>query len=129
MASARRLRTAPHSRAKTSCGCLNVPLKAKIDENIPLRVGQPLAQHGHDVSTVRDEGLSGAPDRAVFDAIVRERRMLVTLDRGFGDIRAYPPGSNEGIIILRCADQSAGSVARVCEELLRARDLSELQGC
>ena len=34
-------------------------------------------------------------------------RMIVTLDRGFADIRRYPPGSHSGIVVLRLADESA----------------------
>lgn len=33
--------------------------------------------------------------------------MLITLDRGMGDIRAYPPGSHAGIVVLRLADNPA----------------------
>jgi hypothetical protein len=40
-------------------------------------------------------------------AAAQRGRILVSLDRGLGDIRTYPSGSHTGIIILRLADQSA----------------------
>lgn len=51
---------------------------------------------GHIADDEHDEGLSGAKDPVVFTAICADGRMLLTLDRGFGDVRAYPPGSHPG---------------------------------
>jgi hypothetical protein len=39
--------------------------------------------------------------------------MILTLDRGFGDVRSYPPGSHPGIIVLRPADQSARAATQL----------------
>jgi hypothetical protein len=43
--------------------------------------------------------------------------VLITLDRGMGDIRAYPPGSHAGIVVLRLTDQSAPAVDDAITEL------------
>jgi hypothetical protein len=51
------------------------------------------------------------------------------MDRGFGDIRRYPPGTHAGILVLRIDDQAAPAVARTVEELLGVVDLEELSGC
>jgi len=37
-------------------------MRFKLDENFDLRLVPLLAQGGHDVDTVRAEGLSGSPD-------------------------------------------------------------------
>jgi predicted nuclease of predicted toxin-antitoxin system len=37
---------------------------------------------GHEADGLRDEGLSGAPDDVVLDLVRRERRVLLTLDKG-----------------------------------------------
>ena len=55
--------------------------------------------------------------------------MLLTLDRGFGDVRSYPPGSHPGIIVLRPEDQRVPSVVAMVETLLDHHDLSSLAGC
>ena len=55
------------------------------------------------------EGLGGAPDRDVVAAATAAERILVSLNRGLGDIRAYPPGSHAGIVVLRLTDQSAAA--------------------
>ncbi|MGH8926411.1 MAG: DUF5615 family PIN-like protein [Acidimicrobiia bacterium] len=43
---------------------------------------QLLSEHGHDVATVSEEGLIGAPDRLLAEAAKSEDRILITLDRG-----------------------------------------------
>lgn len=76
-----------------------------------------LTMHGHDVDTVLDESLVGAPDRDVVAAAAAGNRLLITLDRGLGDIRAYPPGSHASIVVLRLADQSISSTIRALNGL------------
>ena len=73
----------------------------KLDENVPVSALVPLLEAEVDVDTVADEGLVGADDPAVLLAASREDRVVMTMDRGFGDIRAYPPGSHGGIVVVR----------------------------
>lgn len=76
-------------------------MKFKLDENLPASATTILASAGHDVDTVPGEGLTGAPDPDVVSAATGAGRILVSLDVGLGDIRAYPPGSHAGIVVLR----------------------------
>ena len=66
-------------------------MRVKLDENLPDSVLSILAGAGHDVDTARAEGLRGAKDVAVLAGASADGRLLLTLDRGLGDIRAYPP--------------------------------------
>ena len=68
-------------------------MRIKLDENLPVTASEPFRAHGHDVDTVADEQLSGAPDADVLSAASSQERLVVTLDRGFGDLRAHPPGT------------------------------------
>ena len=86
-------------------------MKVKIDENLPARVVSVLESAGHDVDTVVDKGLSGAVDEAVSRTATAAGRLVMTLDRGFGDIRRYPPGSHAGIVVLRIDDQPGSRLA------------------
>ena len=76
-------------------------MKFKLDENLPVSSTAILTSAGHDVDTVTQEGLIGAPDRDVVTAATAAGRILISLDRGLGDIRTYPPGSHAGIVVLR----------------------------
>ncbi|MFL9828437.1 DUF5615 family PIN-like protein [Rhodoplanes sp. SY1] len=75
-------------------------MRIKLDENIGRRGVDLLRRQGHDVETVRDEELHGAPDQAIYAACVVERRTLVTLDRDFSQVLRFPPGPTAGLVVL-----------------------------
>ena len=83
----------------------------------------------HDVETVADDGLLGADDATVSRAAAAEDRLLITLDRGFGDLRMYPPGAHAGILVLRLNDHSLPGVKAALERLLQDIVLVDLAGC
>ena len=60
-------------------------MRFKLDENLPSSLAALFAHGGHDVATVHDEGLSGTPDRKVFEVAVAEARTLVTLDLDYAN--------------------------------------------
>jgi predicted nuclease of predicted toxin-antitoxin system len=65
-------------------------VRFKLDENIDVRAATVLAEAGHDVATVASQGLGGAVDAVVAEAVLSEDRILVTLDRGFGGAPTLP---------------------------------------
>jgi predicted nuclease of predicted toxin-antitoxin system len=75
-------------------------VRLKIDENIGRSGVNLLRQAGHDVMTVRDQDLGGSPDDVVYRACVDEQRVLVTLDRDFGQTLRFPPDQSAGIAVL-----------------------------
>jgi predicted nuclease of predicted toxin-antitoxin system len=103
-------------------------VKFKLDENLPVSSAAILAGAGHDVDTVGQEGLSGAPDPEVVAAAAAAGRVLVSLDVGLGDIRAYPPGSHAGIVVLRLTDQSAPAVGKAVSDLAALTNADGLAG-
>ena len=56
---------------------------------------------GHDVETVRGEGLQGSTNLALYDVCRSEARCLVTLDLDFSDVMRFPPYETSGIAVLR----------------------------
>jgi predicted nuclease of predicted toxin-antitoxin system len=104
-------------------------VKVKLDENVTQEAVAVLVDAGHDVQTVRSEQLVGASDAKVWDACLREQRMLVTFDLGFADVRAYPPGHHVGVVALRLTDQQPAAVVDVLRRLLADYDLDTLVGC
>jgi predicted nuclease of predicted toxin-antitoxin system len=75
-------------------------MRFKLDENLSRSVAELFRTAGHDVMSVRDQGLRGAPDEQVFEVSVREGRALVTLDRDLGQVLRFPPGASAGIIVI-----------------------------
>ena len=76
-------------------------MKIKLDENLPLELLEELRSAGIDADSVYDEGLVGAPDDLILKTVQEESRVLLTLDKGIGDIRRYPPEDYAGIVLFR----------------------------
>lgn len=96
-------------------------MKLKIDENIGSRGVDLLRMAGHDVMTVRDQGLGGSTDERLFEICSAERRALITLDRDFGQVPRFPPKKSAGIIVLE-----VGGPASLSLLLARLRDVVAL---
>ena len=103
-------------------------MKVKLDENITTAARALIAEHGHEVDTIVDQGLTGAADSVVIEACRSAQRMLVTFDVGFGDVRVYQPGSHTGIVLLRLADQRPDATLDVLRRFLIEHTLDELAG-
>jgi predicted nuclease of predicted toxin-antitoxin system len=74
-------------------------LKFLIDENMPRSTTEALKKIGYESMDVRDCKLSGKSDEEVFNFARKEKAVIVTADRGFGNILRFPLGSHNGIII------------------------------
>ena len=92
-------------------------MKFKIDENLPVEVGELLRAAGHDAVTVVGQDLGGWADPDIASVCRREGRALVTLDTDFTDIRVYPPKEYHGLIVLRLRQQDKPHVLEVLSRL------------
>jgi predicted nuclease of predicted toxin-antitoxin system len=95
----------------------------KVDENLPTEVADLLMNAGHDACTVHQQGLAGMPDEALMARLKLEARIMITLDRGIGDIRRFPPDTHAGVVVLRPVGRS-----KPADLLLLKRHLSTLVG-
>ena len=93
-------------------------MQFKTDENLLLSAAVLLRSAGHDVATALDEGLGGVADPQVVAICRNERRVLLTLDRGLGDIRAYPPADYGGIVVLRTRNQEIDTLLALVRRLI-----------
>lgn len=76
-------------------------MKFKLDENLGTRAQEIFLKSGHDIRTVREEGIGGASDEVVYKISQQEDRILVTLDLDFADVIRFPPRDSGGIVVLR----------------------------
>lgn len=93
-------------------------MRFKIDENLPIEVAELLRQDGYDAATVWEQELGGCHDPEIAAVCRRERRALITLDKDFADIRTYPPGEYDGLIVLRTIHQDKTNVLALIARLL-----------
>jgi len=95
-----------------------MPVCFKVDEDLPTEIASMLRSGGHDAVTVLDEGLGGAPDARVWNAVQEEHRCLLTADKGFANATKFPPGTHEGIVLLRLPLETRAGYVRLVERFL-----------
>ncbi|MCL5105009.1 MAG: DUF5615 family PIN-like protein [Armatimonadetes bacterium] len=100
----------------------------KADENIPRSVVVLLRSNGHDAMHLIDQNMGGWSDSALWLVVQAEGRFLVTTDKGFGDLRAYPPGAHAGVMILRPDEDGVTPLLRLVAGVLATEDLELLAG-
>jgi Domain of unknown function (DUF5615) len=92
------------------------------DENFPAGAVTALRAAGHDIVWVR-ETVPGAPDRAVLAQAIDQRRVLLTFDKGFGEIAvASASAAAIGVVLFRVPMPKAGDAGQQLARLLAARD-------
>ncbi len=97
-------------------------MKFMMNENISGTVIRTLRQRGHDVRSVK-ESMRAALDEEVLRRAQVEQRVVVTHDKGFGELafRFGLPASC-GVILLRLSGADPGSDNRRVLEALEARE-------
>ncbi|HEV2292926.1 MAG TPA: DUF5615 family PIN-like protein [Tepidisphaeraceae bacterium] len=104
-------------------------MRVKLDEDLSHRLGELLGAHGHVALTVRGQGWGGLKDPQLWPRVLAENIFFVTADKGFGDIRAYPPGTHPGILLLRTNEGLPSEFRSLLEMVLRSHALEEHAGC
>ena len=89
----------------------------KIDENLPVKVKERLAAHGHDAHTVHEEELAGSQDSVICQVAQGEERIIITSDLDFSDIRTCVPSESKGIV-LRMAMQDKNSILQIMDRVI-----------
>ena len=85
-------------------------MRFKVDENLPAELVGDLRAPGHQAETVLEEGLVGSPDPTILEKVKREGLVLLTMDKGIADVRAYPPEHYSGIVLIRPSTSGRGAV-------------------
>jgi predicted nuclease of predicted toxin-antitoxin system len=98
-------------------------MKIKLDENLPFSLAIQLRGLGHDVHTAYKEGLTGHPDREIWEVAQKESRFLITQDLDFSDLRQFAPGSHHGILLFRLRSPSRENLAARVGELFQTETL------
>jgi predicted nuclease of predicted toxin-antitoxin system len=102
-------------------------VKIKLDENLPEDLASLLRAADLDVTTVAEQGLAGCDDPPVLQAATAEDRILMSFDRGFADVRRYPPGTHGGIVVFRLRDQRWRTLQVPVRRLVATGALRELK--
>ncbi len=102
-------------------------MRFKVDENLPEELSQLFREAGWDATSVVEQQLGGADDPRIEEICDAENRILVTFDRGFGNIRAYVPQEHPGFIVFRLRSQDKPHVLNVSARVMAALRERELK--
>jgi predicted nuclease of predicted toxin-antitoxin system len=100
----------------------------KVDEDIPPVAAVWLRERGYEVSTVVEQGMGGWKDAALWQAVQADKQFLLTADKGFGDARTHPPGSHEGVLLLRPDEDGIRPLLDLLTIVLLEVDMNQLRG-
>jgi predicted nuclease of predicted toxin-antitoxin system len=104
-------------------------LRVKVDEDLPVVIMQMTKAAGHlDTASVLEEGMGGWKDPPLWQAVQEEGRFLITADKGFGDIRFYPPGTHAGILVLRPDEDGIRPLVELIQQVFAQYHLDDLAG-
>jgi len=103
-------------------------MRVKVDEDLPTAISQLLRAAEYEAATVLQQGMGGWKDAEVWKAVQAEQRYLITADKGFGDIRVYPPGTPAGILVLRPDEDGIRPMVELIQQTLRSYTLDVLAG-
>lgn len=96
-----------------------------VDECKGPAAARWLERAGHDVRSVYDE-MPGAEDSLVIDRALREERILITNDKGFGEKVFRDGRPHRGVLLLRLEDERSQNKIAALERVLQeyGEDLS-----
>lgn len=95
-------------------------MKFVADENLGIKVPKYLATLGFDIVSVK-EIAQGKPDTDILEIANSENRILITLDKDFGELVFKEKLIHSGIILLRLRDESVKNKQKVLLKKLRSK--------
>lgn len=72
-----------------------------LDEGLPFRLRAWLAEEGHDAATIGRDHPQALTDREILAIAARERRIVLTNDKDFGDLVFRDKLPHSGVILFR----------------------------
>ena len=102
-------------------------LKFLVDVGVGTRVEGYLREEGYDARTIRaiDPRMS---DEEIIRLAVSEGRMIVTMDKDFGELVYRGKQGHSGVLLLRMEDARGEEKAEVVEQILR-EFAGQIKGC
>lgn len=95
-------------------------MKFIADENLGVRVPQYLKNLGFNITWVKKVA-PGKPDIQILDIANKEKRVLITQDKDFGELVFKEKIATYGVVLLRLKDESVKNKKKVLLKLLHSK--------
>ena len=97
---------------------MSLQLRFLVDAGVGTAVVKSLRSAGHDTSSVRDRD-PRLPDDEVLAWALAEQRIVVTMDKDFGELVFRNGLPHAGVLLLRLDDADSGTKVRVVELIVK----------
>lgn len=98
------------------------------DENIAPRAIEALRKEGFTIHTISEQRLISASDEKIIVVAQKNKWIIITHDKDFGNLLHYPLRSHAGVILLRLKNQSPHNVIRHLIPFLKTTDIKKIKG-
>ena len=92
-------------------------LKFLVDVGVGKKVEEWLKENGYDVKTVRSIDPK-VKDTEILKIAISESRMVITMDKDFGELVYKSGKSHAGVLILRIGDANGNEKAELIRKIL-----------
>ena len=102
-------------------------IKFLLDANMPHSSTEIVRKSGWNAVNVRDIGMRNAEDKEIVKYAFDNNYVIITRDRGFGNIFHYPKGTHRGIVILKLPSRfTAEEINMILAEFLKSIDKKKI---
>jgi predicted nuclease of predicted toxin-antitoxin system len=98
---------------------VSTPLRLLVDVGVGTAVESWLRAAGHDAAAVRDRD-PRLPDADILAWAVAEQRIVVTMDKDFGELVYRSGQAHAGVLLLRLDDADSAAKVRAVEAIIAA---------
>lgn len=98
-----------------------------VDENIARSVVQALQKEGYDVADMSEYKFSALADKDILRLAEKQKRIVITHDKDFGDLIHQFKQKHQGVILIRLHNQSPQNVIHFLIPFIRKVGLEKLK--
>lgn len=89
-----------------------------VDMPLSVKTAAFLRQTGHDAVHLREQGLQRLPDSEIAEKARKERRVIITMDLGFGHLLAFAREKFPSVVLFRIEDERPENVQRLLQHFM-----------
>ncbi len=98
-----------------------------IDVNVGGEIERYLREKGYDTKSVREIDIR-MEDEDIIRVAAAEERMVVTMDKDFGELVYHSSAAHSGVLLLRLEDDTADEKLQVVRHIIE-NYATEVKGC
>lgn len=103
-------------------------MKLFANENLFEPIIEYLKCNGHDVLSIRDAGLSGISDDAIYQMACKQRMVIVTMDKDFTRMFRFPPQKCGGIIVVKVYKRTVENTLEIFKRYFYTLNEEDIKG-